>query len=164
MATGLRQAATDHVADAQQGHIQPRATGTEALAVIAVVRDSSGNQHANHAEDEDDELCGLERRLGLLGIGGATRGVRTRRVSGRVRGQIGGSDDGSPIWYETRLAIERYREPGRSVRLTGRCAVCLQARVRLCVQARLLCKTIQSKNSRCRIAGHCEGQHRDFRG
>src|SRR3954447_3106715 len=36
-AAGLRQAAADHVADAQEGHIQPRATGTEALAVIAVV-------------------------------------------------------------------------------------------------------------------------------
>ena len=39
MAAGLRQAAADHVADAQQGHIQPSATGTEALAVIAVVCD-----------------------------------------------------------------------------------------------------------------------------
>jgi hypothetical protein len=37
MAAGLRQAAADHVADAQQGHIQPSATGTEALALIAVV-------------------------------------------------------------------------------------------------------------------------------
>ena len=54
----------------------PRATGTEALAVIAVVCDRSGDQHAKHAEDEDDEFGGLERRLGLgglearLGLGG----------------------------------------------------------------------------------------------
>jgi hypothetical protein len=58
MAAGLRQAATDHVADAQQGHIQPSATGTEALAVIAVVCDRGGDQHAKHAEDEDDEFGG----------------------------------------------------------------------------------------------------------
>ena len=36
-AAGLRQAAADHVADAQWGHIQPGGTGTEALAVITVV-------------------------------------------------------------------------------------------------------------------------------
>jgi hypothetical protein len=58
MAAGLRQAATDHVADAQQGHIQPSATGTEALAVIAVVCDRGGDQHAKHAEDENDEFGG----------------------------------------------------------------------------------------------------------
>ena len=58
MAAGLREAATDHVADVQQGHIQPSATGTEALTVIAVVCDRGGDQHAKHAEDEDDEFGG----------------------------------------------------------------------------------------------------------
>jgi hypothetical protein len=59
-----------------------------------------------------------------------------------------------------RFAIELYREPGQSVRLTGRCA-CVFKRERLCIQARLLCKTLQSQNLNVESPAPLSRQYRD---
>src|SRR5215203_4971632 len=98
-AAGLGEAAADQIADCQQGDQEPAVVGAEPLTVRIAVNHPRGDQHTEDRQYVDDQLGGLERRLGLPGdaavhiswCNGAAAGGHVVRVGGAA-------GHASPLW------------------------------------------------------------------
>lgn len=89
-AAGLRQTATDHVADGQDRGVEPHLVRAKRVGMVhpvrtlAAVAGKASDQDPDQHHDVDDELCGLERRLGFgkQTAGGTTSGSVAAGLNG----------------------------------------------------------------------------------
>jgi hypothetical protein len=99
-AAGLGQATADQVADGQQGDQEPSLVSAEPLTVRVDVDHQGGDQHTEDRQYVDDQLGGLERRLGLPGDAPGVVSGRDSAAAADHVVLVGGAGAGhaSPLW------------------------------------------------------------------